>query len=77
MDIELATSDQLVAELMSRPTFQGLILRRHGEFKGAWGEGSNPFRLYYNNLELGEAQRLMMVVSNSMQSEATDDDTHD
>lgn len=67
MDLELATVDELVAELMKRTTFQGLVLRRPGDFKGQWTPGSNPFQLSYNNLELGEAQRLLVVVSDFIQ----------
>lgn len=34
MDLELATVDELVAELLRRSTFRGLILRQRESFKG-------------------------------------------
>ncbi len=77
MDLELATSQELVAELMRRSTFQGLVIRRPEDYKGQWKDGSTDFLLSFNNLDRGEAQRLMAVVSDFIQYEASGGDTRD
>lgn len=66
-ELELYSTEELIAELLSRTTFQGLILRRTGDFRGEWQDGPNHFQMSFNNLEREEALRLMVVFPETIQ----------
>jgi hypothetical protein len=66
-DLELYTTKELIAELMRRQTFLGVVVHSEGEFKNEdWG-GARIFRVHFNdNLDAGQALRLLETVASRM-----------
>ncbi len=68
-DLELYTTSELIAELLRRKTFLGVIVHSDQEFKNGWGE-EQTFRVHFNsNLTRSEASRLLDVVAHTMDRE--------
>jgi hypothetical protein len=66
-DLEFFRTDELIAELMRRQTFLGVVVNSKDQWKGgAWGE-ERTFEVHLNgNLAPGEATRLLSRVSDYM-----------
>ncbi len=63
-DLEWYSTRELIAELMRRTTFQGVVVQSEHEVRGpAWAE-DRTFKVHWNgNLDTGEAGRLLDVVA--------------
>jgi hypothetical protein len=62
--LELASTEELIAELMCRPTFMGIIVHSKQEIREPWTQGVRAFRVRFNdNLDEGAARRLLAAVS--------------
>ena len=62
-DLELFSTEELIAELLSRSTFQGVIVHSGDEAKSRRWVGERIFRVRHNeNLATEEAGRLLDVV---------------
>jgi len=59
-DLAFFTSEDLIAELMRRQTFLGVVVQSESDWKhGEWGE-ERTFRVHFNgNLATEEASRLL------------------
>jgi len=63
-DLELLSTQELVAELMRRTTFQGVVIHAIGGTKDRHWDGERVFAVHHNtNLDTEEAGRLLDVVS--------------
>lgn len=63
-DLELVPSEDLIAELLRRTTFQGVIVHAADEAKSPDWEGERAFSVRHNaNLSTEEAGRLLDVIS--------------
>jgi hypothetical protein len=72
-DHELAffTSAELIAELMRRKTFLGVVVQAESDAKSPEWNEYRIFRVHFNeNLSTGEATRLLDVVASRMDREA-------
>jgi hypothetical protein len=66
-ELELVPTQSLINELVRRTTFLGVIVQASEEYRTPWTEGDRSFRVHYNdNLDDGEALRLLSVVSEQM-----------
>jgi hypothetical protein len=65
--LELYSTTDLIAELVRRTTFLGVVVNSDQELKnGAW-QGERIFTVHYNsNLDAEQACRLLSTVSNHM-----------
>jgi hypothetical protein len=71
-ELELFTSDELVAELLRRQTFLGVVVQSAAPFKMGWDE-EQTFRVHFNsNLTRDEASRLLDVVASHLDREWCD-----
>ncbi len=63
-DLAFVTNQELIAELMRRKTFLGVVVHSDTDWKGGqWGEERN-FRVHFNgNLATEEASRLLSRVA--------------
>jgi hypothetical protein len=63
-ELSFFTAQELIAELMRRKTFLGVVIQSEKEWRGeGWGE-ERPFHVHFNsNLETAEASRLLGRVS--------------
>ena len=63
-DLAFFTNEELVAELMRRKTFLGVVVQSESDWKhDGWGE-ERTFRVHFNdNLATEEASRLLNRVS--------------
>jgi hypothetical protein len=66
-DLAFYTTDELIAELMNRQTFLGVVVNSKDQWKGGpWGE-ERTFEVHLNgNLATAEASRLLSRVSDYM-----------
>ena len=65
--LELYTTRELVDELLRRKTFLGVIVHSEEELKRAW-QGERMFKVRFNdNLNAGEACRLLGRVAEYME----------
>ncbi len=65
--LELATTRQLLDELMRRKTFLGVVVHSEEEHKGPW-RGERMFKVRYTeNLSGGEACRLLERIAEYME----------
>ena len=65
--LELCTTRELVDELLRRTTFLGVIVHAEEELKEAW-QGERMFKVRFNdNLNAGEACRLLGRVAEYME----------
>jgi hypothetical protein len=65
--LELYTTRELVDELMRRRTFLGVVIHSEKELKGEW-EGERTFQVHFNdNLDAGQATRLLEAVAEYME----------
>jgi hypothetical protein len=63
-DLELYTSQELIAELMRRQTFLGVVVHAEQELKAGPWTGERLFKVHHNaNLDAAEAGRLLQVVA--------------
>jgi hypothetical protein len=66
-ELELVPTPSLIAELVRRTTFLGVVVQASEEYRKPWTEGERSFRVHYNgNLDDDEARRLLAVVSEQM-----------
>ena len=66
-ELAFYTTQELIAELMRRQTFLGVVVNSQEEWKGgAWGD-ERTFEVHVNsNLETAQATRLLSRVSDFM-----------
>jgi hypothetical protein len=66
-ELAFYTNEELIAELMRRQTFLGVVVNSQTEWRGgAWGD-ERTFDVHLNsNLEAAEASRLLSRVSDFM-----------
>jgi hypothetical protein len=63
-ELELYTTHELIAELMRRKTFLGVIVHSEQELKNKQWSGEKVFKMHYNtNLNASEAGRLLDLVA--------------
>jgi len=63
-DLAFFTTRELVAELMKRKTFLGVVIHAEQELKQPDWQGEKVFQIHFNNnLKPGEASRLLDVVA--------------
>jgi len=63
-DLELYTAQELIAELMRRKTFLGVVVHSEEELKADWWSGERLFKVHHNaNLTATEAGRLLDLVA--------------
>lgn len=68
LDLELFTTKELVAELMRRKTFLGVVVHSDQELRTPTWDGERTFRVHHNdNLSPEEAGRLLDVVAEYME----------
>jgi len=66
-DLELYTTQELVAELMRRTTFLGVVVHSEQELKNQDWPGEQVFKVHFNsNLDTAQAGRLLDVVAGHM-----------
>jgi len=66
-DLELHSTQELIAELMRRKTFLGLVIHAEDEQKGTDWPGERFFKVHLNeNLDLAQAARLLGSVAGYM-----------
>ena len=66
-DLELFTTKELVAELMRRKTFLGVIIHSESDFKAESWEGEKNFKVHFNsNLDAQQACCLLDTVAQRM-----------
>jgi len=71
-DLELCTTKELIAELMRRPTFLGVVVQSEEEYRNeVWGD-ERIFKVHFNeNLGDEQAARLLEAVVARMDGEAS------
>jgi len=63
-ELEFFSTRELIDELLSRTTFQGVIVHSHDEARSRDWSGERIFNVRHNaNLDIEEAGRLLDVVS--------------
>ena len=67
-DLALYTSQQLIAELLRRTTFLGVIVHSENEMRASsWDVGDRTFKVQFNaNLNTPQASRLLDTVAEYM-----------
>ncbi len=66
-DLELYTTQELVAELMRRTTFLGVVVHSERDHKNQDWPGEQVFKVHFNsNLDAARAGRLLDVVAGHM-----------
>jgi hypothetical protein len=66
-DLELFSTEELIAELMRRQTFLGVVVQSVDEHKEPQWSGQGAFKVHYNsNLDAEQACRLLEAVTESM-----------
>jgi hypothetical protein len=69
-DLELYPTSELIAELMRRQTFLGIVIHSEEEQKGREWKGEKIFKVHFNsNLDAGQAARLLGAVTEHMEQE--------
>jgi len=69
-DLELFSTDELIDELLSRSTFQGVVVNSRDEAKSRHWVGERIFNVRHNaNLDVEEAGRLLDVIRQYMATE--------
>lgn len=68
VDIEFASTNQLLKELLGRSTFQGIIVKSRREFTGIEGNFPNQieFEVAASNIPPGHAADILGGISDSM-----------
>ena len=68
-DLTFVTNDELIAELMRRKTFLGIVVRSESDWKqDEWG-AERTFRVHFNdNLVTEQASRLLNSVASYIDS---------
>jgi len=62
-DLAFYTTEQLIAELMRRRNFLGVVLHAEEDLRGEW-RGEKTFKLHFNgNLDAIRAGRLLNTVA--------------
>jgi hypothetical protein len=66
-DLELYPTEELIAELLRRRTFLGVVVQSVEEHKVLAWSGKGAFKVHYNsNLDVDQACRLLEAVTESM-----------
>jgi hypothetical protein len=66
-DLAFYTTRELIAELVRRRTFLGLVVHAETEFKEKAWRGERIFNVHLNsNLDAGQARRLLTQISEHM-----------
>jgi hypothetical protein len=66
-DLAFYTTQELIAELMSRQTFCGVVVHSADDHKNDRWEDERTFRVHFNhNLNAGSASRLLDTVAEYM-----------
>jgi len=66
-DLGLFTTSELIAELMRRRTFLGVVVHSQEELKQDEWSGDRTFKVHFNsNLDTSKASRLLDVVAEHM-----------
>jgi hypothetical protein len=66
-DLDLFTTSELIAELMRRRTFLGVVVHSQEELKQDEWSGDRTFKVHFNsNLDTARASRLLDVVAEHM-----------
>ncbi|HEY1859788.1 MAG TPA: hypothetical protein VGG61_05520 [Gemmataceae bacterium] len=66
-DLEIYATEELIAELMRRRTFLGVVVQSVDEHKDPEWSGKGAFKVHYNsNLDAEQACRLLEAVTESM-----------
>ena len=66
-DLEIYATEELIAELMRRRTFLGVVVQSVDEYKDPEWSGKGAFKVHYNsNLDAEQACRLLEAVTESM-----------
>ena len=72
--LELYTAAELIAELMRRPTFLGVVVHSEEEFKNQSWNGERIFKVHFNsNLDRQQARRLLDAVTDHMEHPGCED----
>ena len=70
-ELELYTTQELIAELMRRQTFLGIVIHSEQELKAGPWCGERLFKVHYNaNLDIAEAGRLLEVIGQHVERQA-------
>ena len=68
-DLAFRTTSELIAELVKRSTFCGVVVQSIEEHRGDW-EGERTFRVHLNpNLTAEETGRLLSAIGASLASD--------
>jgi hypothetical protein len=68
--LEFHTTQELIAELMRRKTFLGVVVHSAEDLKGPTWTGERVFKVHFNsNLSQEEARRLLDAVTDHMERE--------
>lgn len=71
-ELELFTSQELIDELMRRPTFLGVVVNALDGIKGGNWNGEKIFQVHFNsNLDAEQACRLLDVVTEHLERETS------
>jgi hypothetical protein len=66
-ELEIHATEELIAELMRRRTFLGVVVQSVNEYKDPEWSGKGAFKVHYNsNLDAEQACRLLEAVTESM-----------
>jgi hypothetical protein len=69
-DLELYPTSDLIAELMRRQSFLGIVIHSEEEQKGQEWKGEKIFKVHFNaNLDAGQVSRLLGAVTEHMEQE--------
>lgn len=63
MDLELATTQELIKELLRRRKFLGVVIHAEDDYRGDRWTGARVFKVHYNgNLDGPRVRRLLHAV---------------
>lgn len=66
-DLELYSTEELIAEIVERQTFQGVIVHAEGDCKNHAWRGAKNFKAHWNNnLERQEAIKILEQMSHAL-----------
>jgi len=70
-DLEFFGTDELIAELMRRKTFLGVVIQAEGDYREARWQGDKNFQLHFNtNLEYEQVGRLLDAIADHIDQQA-------
>jgi hypothetical protein len=59
MELELATKQELIEELLSRETFSGILIASNGDFKG---KDLSNFDVAYRNIQVPQMKKIVYLL---------------